>query len=91
MGNAQADGFHCPGCGFRIFSRRIMKCESCGAPIPVALMLTPAQTAAFDAEDGRIRRAGAVHVRRIAPRGSTGGGDGGSAMGDGGCDGGGGD
>jgi len=86
MAGEQGDGFRCPGCGFRIFSRRITKCESCGAPIPVALMLTPEQAAAFDAEDARVRQAGAAHVRKIAPRGSTGG-DGGAASSDAGCDG----
>jgi hypothetical protein len=69
------DGFRCPSCGFRIFSRRAAKCESCGAPLPVV---------ALDAEDARIGQAGSAFVRRNAPRGSIGG-DGG--VGDGGCDG----
>lgn len=84
MGGPQTDGFRCPACGFRIFSRRIMKCESCGAPLPVALLLTPEQTAVFDAEDERLRQAGAAHVRKIAPRGSVGG-DVGAAGGGGDC------
>jgi hypothetical protein len=78
------EGFRCPSCGFRIFSRRIAKCESCGAPLPVALGLTSEQVAALDAEDDRIRKAGAAFARRNAPRGSIGG-DGGAAGGDAGC------
>ena len=83
-----ADSFRCPACGFRIFSRRLTTCESCGAQLPVTLLLTPEQTAAFDAEDERVRQAGAAHVRKIAPRGSVGG-DGGGADGGGDCGGGG--
>jgi DNA-directed RNA polymerase subunit RPC12/RpoP len=80
------EGFRCPSCGFRIFSRRIAKCESCGAPLPAVLGLNSEQVAALDAQDERIRKTGSAFVRRNAPRGSIGG-DGGAAGGDGGCDG----
>jgi len=55
----------CPSCGFHVFNRRYPKCESCGAPLPESLRLSPAEredlanaaTASLDAQVEEARRA----------------------------------
>jgi len=42
--------YRCPKCGFRIFNRRVSKCESCGAALPSELLFSQEQIAALDAE-----------------------------------------
>lgn len=56
MQQMSADRFRCPECGFRIFNRRVAKCESCGAALPAELLLTAEQTAQLDAAHERSRQ-----------------------------------
>jgi predicted RNA-binding Zn-ribbon protein involved in translation (DUF1610 family) len=72
--------FRCPACGTTIFNRRIPRCESCKAALPVELLLNAGQTAFLDAEyeqheKARIemaRAAAELERKRIRERGDGG-------------------
>jgi hypothetical protein len=59
------DRWSCPSCGFHVYNRRYPKCESCGAALPEALLLSPAERealadaaiASIDAQMEEARRA----------------------------------
>lgn len=42
--------FVCPQCGFRIFNRRVAKCEKCAAALPAELRYSEDEIAALDAD-----------------------------------------
>ena len=43
--------FHCPHCQAVVLSRRNKLCGFCQEPLPVEIVLTPAQIAAIEAEE----------------------------------------
>ena len=48
--------FKCPACGFTIFNRRLAACESCKAPLPVALQFNDTELARLEQESARIEK-----------------------------------
>ena len=71
--------YRCPECGFRIFNRRVPRCESCGAALPEELLLTAEEKAALDAEHEESATRRAEQARKVKHRGH--GGDDGMLLG----------
>ncbi len=65
--------YRCPECGFRIFNRRVPRCESCGSLLPEELLLTAEERAALDAayEKSATQRAEQARAKRRAGRGDS--------------------
>jgi DNA-directed RNA polymerase subunit RPC12/RpoP len=55
--------YRCPDCGFRIFNRRVPKCESCGAKLPAELLLSPEGIAVLDAAHEKSKKERAARAR----------------------------
>lgn len=51
-----ATQYRCPACGFRIFNRRVARCESCSAPLPAELLLSRDERAALDAQHEKSKK-----------------------------------
>ena len=42
--------FRCPACGFAVYNRRVVKCESCSAALPTELRFTSEELKSIEAE-----------------------------------------
>jgi hypothetical protein len=80
--------FRCPACGFRIFNRRVPRCELCGVALPPELLFSREEAAALDAEHEKSRKEREARLRRNPGRspdlGDAGASWGGEGDGDGG-------
>jgi hypothetical protein len=56
--------FKCPACGFRIFNRRLKRCEKCSAALPAEFQYTANELAKIEAE----RSENEASVRRMRER-----------------------
>jgi hypothetical protein len=63
-----AGRFRCPSCGFTVFNRRVAKCESCSAALPVELRFTSAELACIEAEHEVNEKIRADLARETAER-----------------------
>jgi hypothetical protein len=63
-----ADRFRCPSCGFTVFNRRVAKCESCSAALPVELLFSSEELAAIEAEHEVNEKLRADLARETAER-----------------------
>ena len=45
--------FQCPNCGFAVFNRRVAKCESCAATLPIHFLFTAKELSILDTEHQR--------------------------------------
>ena len=62
---ARPPRFRCPACGFAVFNRRVSRCESCAAELPIECRLTPREVTHMDADHAR-NEAARAEIRREA-------------------------